>query len=121
MKRTIRPAAVAALAAVALACSAPAFAAQEHQHDHPQPAPAPSAPAPSDPHAGHQMPAAPPAETPMDATAQTPAQAGPVVRLADIEQTAMTTSPAIKQAEAAVRAAEGRAKQAGLYPNPTAG
>src|SRR5262245_53736112 len=52
-------------------------------------------------------------------TAPTPA--GPTVTLADLEQTALKNSPSVREAEAAVEAAEGRARQAGLYPNPTAG
>jgi cobalt-zinc-cadmium efflux system outer membrane protein len=45
----------------------------------------------------------------------------PALRLADLERMAVETNPTLKQAEAAVRAAEGRARQAGLLPNPTIG
>ena len=41
-------------------------------------------------------------------------------RLADFERLALS-HPAIGQAEAGVRAAAGRARQAGLYPNPVLG
>lgn len=45
----------------------------------------------------------------------------PVLRLADLERMALEKNPTLAQAEAAVRAAEGRARQAGLLPNPTIG
>jgi cobalt-zinc-cadmium efflux system outer membrane protein len=118
MRRPTARAFVAALAIALVAKAPPALALQEHQHEHtapPQQQP-PSAPQPQNPHAGHQMPAEPP-----DQTVETPEPSGPAVRLADLEQTALKNSPAVRQAEAAVRAAEGRARQAGLYPNPTAG
>ena len=47
--------------------------------------------------------------------------AGPVVRLEDLEQMAAQRNPTLAQAEAAIRAAEGRRRQAGLLPNPVAG
>jgi cobalt-zinc-cadmium efflux system outer membrane protein len=93
----IRSAASALARALAVALFVPAPAAlalPQHQHEHAAPEPAPP-------------------------TVQQPA--GPAVRLADLEQTALKNSPAVAEAEAAVRAAEGRARQAGLYPNPTAG
>src|SRR5437868_11489717 len=43
------------------------------------------------------------------------------IRLEDLERMALATNPSIGQAEAGVRAAAGRAKQAGLYPNPVLG
>lgn len=43
------------------------------------------------------------------------------LRLADIEQIAMEKNPTLMQAEANIKAAQGRAKQAGLYPNPSVG
>lgn len=46
---------------------------------------------------------------------------GPVLRLADLERMALENNPTLGQAEAAVRAAEGRRVQAGLLPNPTIG
>lgn len=39
----------------------------------------------------------------------------------DIERMALEANPTIRQAEAAVQAARGREKQAGLYPNPVLG
>ena len=42
-------------------------------------------------------------------------------RLADLEQMALATNPTIAQAQANLRAAAGLARQAGFYPNPTAG
>ncbi|MFN0119021.1 MAG: TolC family protein [Blastocatellia bacterium] len=43
------------------------------------------------------------------------------LRLEDLEQMALRNNPTIAQTEAAVRAAEGRRVQAGLYPNPIIG
>lgn len=45
----------------------------------------------------------------------------PVWRLADLERLALANNPTLAQAEAGVRAAEGRRVQAGLMPNPTVG
>src|SRR5262249_51136130 len=42
-----------------------------------------------------------------------------VMRLADLERMALENNPTLKQAAAQIDAAAGRAKQAGLYPNPT--
>ena len=39
--------------------------------------------------------------------------------LDDLERMALANNPTLKQAEAQIAAAAGRAKQAGLYPNPT--
>ena len=47
--------------------------------------------------------------------------AAPVMRLEDLEAMAIQRNPTLAQAEAAVRAAEGRRRQAGLFPNPIAG
>lgn len=47
--------------------------------------------------------------------------AGPVMTLADVERTALQNNPTLAQAEAAIRAAQGRRRQAGLWPNPTVG
>ena len=41
--------------------------------------------------------------------------------LAELERLALAASPSLQQREADVRAAAGRAKQAGLYPNPVFG
>ncbi|MBI1760853.1 MAG: TolC family protein [Acidobacteria bacterium] len=53
------------------------------------------------------------------AQAQQPAP--PPLRLEALEQLALKNNPTLAQAEAAIRAAEGRRKQAGLWPNPIAG
>jgi cobalt-zinc-cadmium efflux system outer membrane protein len=52
---------------------------------------------------------------------QEPAPAGPAITLADIERMATENNPTLAQAEAAIRAAQGRRRQAGLFPNPTVG
>ena len=49
-----------------------------------------------------------------------PAQ-GPALTLAALEEMASASNPTLRQAEAEIRAAEGRKLQAGLYPNPTIG
>ena len=48
-------------------------------------------------------------------------RAGPVIRLEELEAMAVQRNPTLAQAEAAIRAAEGRRRQAGLFPNPIAG
>ncbi|MBL8170143.1 MAG: TolC family protein [Acidobacteria bacterium] len=45
----------------------------------------------------------------------------PALRLEDLEQMALKNNPTLAQAEAAIQAAEGRRKQAGLWPNPVIG
>jgi cobalt-zinc-cadmium efflux system outer membrane protein len=50
-----------------------------------------------------------------------PTPAGPVLRLEELELMALRNNPTLAQAEAAVRAAEGRRRQAGMMPNPTVG
>ena len=47
--------------------------------------------------------------------------AGPVLRLEDLEGMAIQRNPTLAQAEASIRAAEGRRRQAGMFPNPIAG
>jgi len=47
--------------------------------------------------------------------------AGPAMRVADFEQRAMAVHPVIARASAAIESARGRARQAGLWPNPIAG
>ena len=47
--------------------------------------------------------------------------AGPTYTLDQLQQLAIDHNPTLKQAEAEIRAAEGRKRQAGLYPNPTVG
>ncbi len=46
---------------------------------------------------------------------------GPALRLEDLERMALQGNPTLAQAEAAIRAAEGRRVQAGLLPNPIVG
>ncbi len=58
------------------------------------------------------------------ASTQTKPQSAPneaSLRLEDLERMALKNNPTLAQAEAAVRAAEGRRKQAGLWPNPIVG
>jgi cobalt-zinc-cadmium efflux system outer membrane protein len=50
-----------------------------------------------------------------------PPQTEPALRLEDLERMALQNNPTIGQAEAAIRAAEGRRRQAGLMPNPIIG
>jgi outer membrane protein, heavy metal efflux system len=45
----------------------------------------------------------------------------PVLTLAEIERMALQNNPTLAQAEAAIRAARGRSRQAGAFPNPIAG
>src|SRR5687768_12135530 len=47
--------------------------------------------------------------------------AGPVMKLEDFEAMALQRNPTLAQSDAAIRAAEGRQRQAGLFPNPVAG
>jgi outer membrane protein, heavy metal efflux system len=58
--------------------------------------------------------------TPAPAAAQT-VGCGQVLTLADLERMALQTNPTSAQAQAAIRAAEGRRVQAGLWPNPVVG
>ena len=46
---------------------------------------------------------------------------GPIMKLEELEAMAVQRNPTLAQAEAAIRAAEGRRRQAGLFPNPVAG
>jgi len=52
---------------------------------------------------------------------QPPAITGPVYTLEQLQESAVDHNPTLKQAQAEIRAAEGRRRQAGLYPNPTVG
>ena len=47
--------------------------------------------------------------------------AGPILRLEDLEAMAIQKNPTLAQAEASIQAAEGRRRQAGMFPNPIAG
>lgn len=51
----------------------------------------------------------------------TPPAQSATLSLADLEKLALQNNPTIAQAEAEIEAARGRAKQAGLFPNPTIG
>ena len=55
-----------------------------------------------------------------DGSAQTP-PSGSSMTLADLEALALKNNPTVAQAEASVRASEGRRLQAGLFPNPVIG
>lgn len=46
---------------------------------------------------------------------------GRLIRLEELEETALRKNPTLRQAAAEIRGAQGRTKQAGLYPNPTIG
>jgi outer membrane protein, heavy metal efflux system len=100
----------------------PAGAGQHQGHQTQQPAATPAAPAGQQPaqpadHGGHQM-----------SQPQTPRRArrglipeGPVLTLEQLERMAAERNPTLAQAEASVRASEGRRRQAGLFPNPIVG
>jgi outer membrane protein, heavy metal efflux system len=45
----------------------------------------------------------------------------PLYTLEQLQKSAIEHNPTLKQAQAEIRAAEGRKRQAGLYPNPTVG
>ncbi len=47
--------------------------------------------------------------------------ATPILRLADLEAMALQLNPTLAQADASIAAAEGRRRQAGMFPNPIAG
>ena len=55
------------------------------------------------------------------APASTNAQINPTLHLEDLEQMALANNPTAAQIRANLRAASALARQAGLYPNPTAG
>src|SRR6266571_7035026 len=63
---------------------------------------------------GMQMPQNPKPEQPSP-------KPGPAYTLEQLQQSAIEHNPTLKQAQAEIRAAEGRKRQAGLYPNPTVG
>ena len=95
----------------------PSPAPRPHQHEPPRASPVQSptprpTPAAVD-HSGHSVPQASP--TPR------PSPAGPVLRLEELEAMALRNNPTLAQAESAVRAAEGRRRQAGMMPNPVVG
>src|ERR1700686_2438796 len=53
--------------------------------------------------------------------AQTPASEQKTITLEELQQMALQNNPTFAQAAANIRAAEGRKKQSGSYPNPTVG
>src|SRR6202171_2777557 len=53
--------------------------------------------------------------------AQTPASEQKTITLEELQQIALQNNPTFAQSAANIRAAEGRKKQSGLYPNPTIG
>jgi outer membrane protein, heavy metal efflux system len=57
----------------------------------------------------------------MPARAQTPASEQKRLTLEELQQMALQNNPTFAQSAANIRAAEGRKKQSGLYPNPTVG
>ena len=94
--------------------------AQTHQHQQSTQSSQTATPTPTQQPQTGQQTAMPGMQ--MGAQSQQPAQlSGPVLTLEQLEQMASEHNPTLKQAEAALRAAEGRKRQAGLYPNPTVG
>src|SRR5436309_4719608 len=57
----------------------------------------------------------------LPARAQTPASEQKTITLEELQQMALQNNPTFAQSAANIRAAEGRKKQSGLYPNPTVG
>src|SRR5260370_27440600 len=53
--------------------------------------------------------------------AQTPASEQKTITLEELQQMALENNPTFAQSASNIQAAEGRKKQAGLYPNPTVG
>lgn len=102
------------LLAMVLSLALPAAVQAQHEH-HQQPAQgAPAAPtaAPADPTAVTES-----GLTPSPA----PDPSIPAYTLEDLERRAMEKNPVLAQADAAIRAAEGRRVQGGLLPNPIVG
>lgn len=139
-RRTARPSATPA----GVAKPADPHAGHNMRQATPTPTPAPT----PDPHAGHVMPSTPtPQPSPTPTPGQQPAPAvdhsthqpatpqgpvrrrareglipeGPVVTLEELERMAGERNPTLAQAQASVRAAEGRRRQAGAFPNPVVG
>ena len=72
----------------------------------------------SDPAQNQQMPGM---QMPQAAEPQQPPNAGATYTLDQLQQLAIDHNPTLKQAQAEIRVAEARKRQAGLYPNPTVG
>src|SRR6266568_2612896 len=82
--------------------------------------PVPEQPKQPQPPAGQpQMPGMPMPQNPEPE--QPSPRPGPVYTLEQLQQSAIEHNPTLKQAQAEIRAAKGRKRQAGLYPNPTIG
>jgi len=81
-----------------------------------QPLPA----SPQDPHAGHAAIAALKAEFPRLGKSQEKSDAQ-LISLTQVQDLALANNPTLRQAEAEIHTAQARQKQAGLYPNPSAG
>ena len=97
-------------------------AASPHVHTPGMPMPTAS-PSPSPGHVmtpGMQMPTQT-APQEIERTRRQVIPAGPILRIEDLEAMAIQRNPTLAQAEASVRAAEGRRRQAGMFPNPVAG
>ncbi len=62
-----------------------------------------------------------PMPTPKTGEGSQPQTSEPALTLEQLQQMAVADNPTLKQADAELRAAEGRKRQAGLYPNPTIG
>ncbi|HYH84012.1 MAG TPA: TolC family protein, partial [Pyrinomonadaceae bacterium] len=92
-----------------------------------QPAPTPSpqqTPAtPTVDHSTHQSPQPQPQSQPQQRqrARRDLFPEGPAVRLEDLEKMAAEKNPTLAQADASIRASEGRRRQAGLFPNPVVG
>lgn len=70
---------------------------------------------------GMNMPQSQPQTPGMKMSEPQPRSTGPALRLEDLEQMGLANNPTLRQADAEVRATQGRQRQAGLYPNPTVG
>jgi len=96
--------------------------ATEHQHDAP-----PQRPSQPQQHEHREERQSPPATTQHaehQARETIPQQTrvlGPPMTLADLERIASQNNPTLSQAESAIRAAQGRRRQAGMWPNPIVG
>jgi cobalt-zinc-cadmium efflux system outer membrane protein len=69
----------------------------------------------------HQMPGMEMPGMSQPAPQATPEPVGPVMRLEELEQMALQNNPTLAQAEASIRAAQGRRRQSGMFPNPVVG
>lgn len=92
----------------------------EHRHDEKEPAQHQHGQQPQEParsaqphqHSEHQMD---------PATVRQTRDLGPPVTLGELERMASQNNPTLAQAESAIRAAQGRRRQAGMWPNPVVG